>query len=79
MKRVIRLVIPVAALLAAFFATNGVVLANKDMAKKEKKPCTTCHEVKGMPKAGTADACKLTAVGKDYQKKNVKAADQKCK
>ena len=63
MKRVIRLVLPVAALLAAFFATNGVVFATKDMAKKEKKACTTCHE------KGTPSKDNLNATGKYYKEK----------
>jgi len=61
MKRAIRLVLPVATLLVAFFATNGLVLANKDMAKKEKKACTTCHE------KGTPSKDNLNNVGKYYK------------
>jgi hypothetical protein len=34
MKRAIRLVLPAATLLVAFFAANGLVFANKEMAKK---------------------------------------------
>jgi len=48
MKRTIRLVLPVATLVVAFFATNGIGFATKEMAKTEKQPCTTCHE-KGAP------------------------------
>jgi hypothetical protein len=63
MKRAIRLVLPAATLLVAFFAANGLVFANKEMAKKEKKACITCHE-KGTP---TKD--NLNNVGKYYKAK----------
>ena len=63
MKRVIRLVLPAAALLVAFFASNGLVFATKDMAKKEKKSCTTCHE------KGTPSKQNLNNVGKFYKEK----------
>jgi cytochrome c553 len=63
MKKMIRLVLPVAMLMAAFFATNGISFATKDMAKTEKKPCTTCHE-KGAP-----SKTNLNDVGKYYQAK----------
>jgi len=75
----LRLITGLGLSVAAFVATSTMTFATPDFAKKEKKPCSTCHEVKGMPKSGTPEACKLTAAGKDYQKKNVKAADQKCK
>ena len=54
MKKVIRLVLPIATLLAAFLATNGVSFATKEIAKTEKKACTVCHE-KGNMKVLTAD------------------------
>ena len=38
MKRMIRLVLPVATLLAAFFAASTMSFATKEMAKQEKKP-----------------------------------------
>jgi cytochrome c551/c552 len=63
MKRVIRLVLPVATLLIAFFATNGLVFATKEMAKKEKKACTTCHQ------KGTPNKDNLNEVGKYYKAK----------
>ncbi len=63
MKRTIRLVLPVATLLVAFFATNGIGFATKEMAKTEKKPCTTCHE-KGAPTKAN-----LNDVGKYYKAK----------
>ncbi len=63
MKKTIRLVLPVATLLAAFLATNGIGFATKDMAKTEKKPCITCHE-KGAP-----SKTNLNDVGKYYKAK----------
>ena len=63
MKKVIRLVLPVATLLVAFIATNGVVFATKEMAKKEKKACTVCHE------KGTPSKTNLNATGKYYKEK----------
>jgi len=63
MKRVIRLVLPVATLLVAFFATNGLVFATKEMAKKEKKQCTWCHQ------KGTPSKDNLNNVGKYYKEK----------
>jgi hypothetical protein len=48
MKKFFRLLLPVATLLAAFFALNGVSFATKEMAKKEQKACNTCHG-KGAP------------------------------
>lgn len=63
MKKKIRLVLPVATLLVAFLATNGIGFATKDMAKTEKKPCITCHE-KGAPSKAN-----LNEVGKYYKAK----------
>jgi len=63
MKRAIRLVLPAATLLVAFLATNGLVFATKEMAKKEKKACTTCHE------KGTPTKENLNNVGKYYKAK----------
>jgi cytochrome c553 len=76
--RKLRLIAGLGLAVAAFVATSALTFATPDFAKKEKKVCATCHEVK-MPKKDTPDACKLTADGKAYQKANVKAADQKCK
>ncbi len=63
MRRKIRLVLPVATLLVAFFATYGISFATKEMAKTEKKPCATCHE-KGAPTKAN-----LNEVGKYYKEK----------
>lgn len=63
MKRLFRLVLPVATLLVAFFATNGISFATKEMAKTEKKPCMTCHE-KGAP-----SKTNLNDTGKFYKEK----------
>ena len=63
MKRAIRLVLPVATLLVAFLAANGLVFANKDMAKKEKKACPYCHQ------KGTPNKDNLNDVGKYYKAK----------
>jgi hypothetical protein len=41
--RYLRLLIPAATLLAAFLATSGVSYATKEISKKEKKACPTCH------------------------------------
>jgi len=57
--RALRLLLPVATMLAAFLATSGVSFATKEMSKKEKKPCTTCH-TKGK---------ELNDVGKHYKEK----------
>ncbi len=57
----LRLILPAATLAVAFFATSGISFATKEMAKKEKKPCTTCH-VKG-------DMKKLNDTGKYYHEK----------
>jgi cytochrome c551/c552 len=66
MKKLIRLALPVAALLGMFLASNGTVFATKEMAAKEKKGCVTCHDMKaGAP---TKDKTNLNDVGKAYKK-----------
>lgn len=60
MKR-IRLFIPILTLLAAFLATSGISFATKEIGKKEKKPCTTCHVKTGQKE--------LNDVGKYYHEK----------
>ena len=57
----LRLLLPAAALLGLMFVTGSPSFANKEMGKKEKKPCTTCH-VKG-------DMKKLNDVGQYYKEK----------
>jgi len=64
--KALRLILPVATLLAAFLATSGISFATKEMGTKEKKPCFTCHE-KG--KAPTKENPLLNAVGKHYKEK----------
>jgi hypothetical protein len=61
MKKLFRLVMPAAAFAAAFMLAGGAAYATKEMSKKEKKPCTTCHV-----KMGSKD---LNAVGKFYKEK----------
>jgi cytochrome c553 len=72
--KAIRLILPVAAALATFLAAN--VYATGDMAKKEKKPCTTCHDMKaGKP---TKEKPLLNDVGKHYhEKKTLEGAPKK--
>jgi cytochrome c2 len=41
--KALRLLIPVATLVAALVATSGLSLANKDMAKETGKKCNVCH------------------------------------
>ena len=66
----LRLILPIATLVAAFLATSGVSFATKEFAKKEKKPCTTCHA-----KAGSTD---LNDVAKFYKdKKTLEGAPEK--
>lgn len=61
----LRVLLPVAAALATFLAANA--FATGDMAKKEKKPCTTCHDMKaGKP---TKEKPNLNAVGTYYKEK----------
>lgn len=62
MKR-FRLLIPALAVAALFLAGNA--FATPEMNKKEKKPCTTCHE-KGKP---TKENPLLNAIGKFYKEK----------
>ncbi len=59
--KALRLFIPVLTLLAAFLATSGISYATKEMSKKEKKPCVTCH-----PKGNMKE---LNDVGKHYKEK----------
>jgi cytochrome c553 len=61
MKKLFRLVMPAAAFAAALMLTGGAAFATKEMSKKEKKPCTTCHV-----KMGSKD---LNDVGKFYKEK----------
>jgi hypothetical protein len=56
-----RLLIAGGALLAAFYGATGVAFADKNIAKKEKKGCVTCH-VKMNEK-------ELNDVGKYYKEK----------
>ncbi len=64
----LRLLLPVATLLAAFFTASGVSFATKEIGKKEKKACTVCH-TKGK---------ELNDVGKYYKdKKTLEGAPQK--
>lgn len=58
MKKLSKLV-PAAALIATLLASGSLVFANKEIQKKEKKPCTTCH-TKGK---------ELNDVGKFYKEK----------
>lgn len=70
MMKLFRLVMPAAAFAAALMLAGGAAYANKEMAKKEKKPCTTCHV-----KAGSKD---LNDVGKYYkEKKTIEGAPTK--
>jgi hypothetical protein len=63
MKKMIRLVLPVATVIVAFFATSGIGFATKEMSKTEKKPCITCHE------KGTPSKANLNEVGVYYKAK----------
>ncbi|MFZ5926338.1 MAG: hypothetical protein ACOYX1_02715 [Acidobacteriota bacterium] len=58
----LRLIIPIAAAAALL---TGSAFAKVEFSKKEKKPCTTCHE-KGKP---TKENPLLNAVGKFYKEK----------
>jgi len=62
MKR-LRLLMPVAAVAATFLAASA--FATVELSKKEKKPCTTCHE-KGKP---TKQNPLLNAIGRYYKEK----------
>ena len=57
--RTLRLILPVATLVAAFLATSGISSAKPEYSKTEKKPCLTCHV-----KTGSKD---LNDVGKYYK------------
>lgn len=59
----LRLMIPAAA--AAALLLTGSAFATVELSKKEKKPCTTCHE-KGKP---TKENPLLNAAGKYYKEK----------
>lgn len=68
--KALRLILPAAALLAAFVGASVVSWATPAYSKKEKKPCVTCHV-----KAGKKD---LNDVGKYYhEKKSLEGAPQK--
>jgi len=70
--KALRLILPVAATLATFLATNA--FGTVEMSKKEKKPCATCHE-KGK---ATKDNPLLNEVGKYYkQHKSLDGAPKK--
>jgi hypothetical protein len=60
--KAMRLILPIASLLVAFVATS---FATQEMAKKEKKACTVCHE-KGK---ATKENPLLNAAGKQYKEK----------
>ncbi|GIU76138.1 MAG: hypothetical protein KatS3mg004_3225 [Bryobacteraceae bacterium] len=62
MKR-LRLLLPACAAALTFLAAHA--LATPEMSKKEKKPCTTCHE-KGKP---TKENPLLNEIGKYYKQK----------
>lgn len=62
MKRM-RLLLPACAAAVTFLAANA--LATVEISKKEKKPCTVCHE-KGKP---TKENPLLNAIGKYYKEK----------
>lgn len=64
--KALRLILPAATLVAAIFATMGVSSATPAFAKKEKKPCITCHEKGAKP---TKAAPALTDIGKYYNEK----------
>lgn len=65
----LRLLLPAAALLGLILVTGSPSFATKEMGKKEKKPCVTCH-VKG-------DMKKLNDVGKYYKdKKSLEGAPE---
>jgi hypothetical protein len=70
--KALRLILPVAAVLATFLATNA--FGTVEMSKKEKKPCTICHE-KGK---ATKENPLLNEVGKYYKdKKTLEGAPKK--
>lgn len=59
----LRLMMPIAAVAALVLAGNA--FATVELSKKEKKPCTTCHE-KGKP---TKEKPLLNAIGQFYKEK----------
>lgn len=61
--KALRLILPVAGVLATFLATNA--FGTVDMGKKEKKPCLHCH-TKGK---ATKEAPLLNDIGKYYKEK----------
>jgi len=61
--KALRLVLPVAAVLATFLATSA--FGTTEMGKKEKKPCLACHD-KGK---ATKENPLLNEVGKYYKEK----------
>jgi cytochrome c553 len=68
--KALRLIIPVATLVAMMVATSGLSFATKEIGKKEGKPCGTCHE-----KAGKKE---LNDAGKYYtEKKTLEGAPKK--
>lgn len=70
--KALRLILPVAAVLATFLANNA--FGTVAMGKKEKKPCLHCHD-KGK---ATKEAPLLNAVGKYYaEKKTLEGAPAK--
>jgi hypothetical protein len=64
--RTFRILVGIGAMTVAFIATNSPSFATADMAKKEKKPCITCHDSK-LPKGD--EGKKLNKTG-EYYKKN---------
>jgi hypothetical protein len=68
--RILRTIVPAAALLAAFLLSSSLSFATKEISKKESKPCATCHV-----KAGQKD---LNDTGKYYkEKKTLEGAPKK--
>jgi hypothetical protein len=61
--KALRLLLPIATLLAVFVGTSA--FATQEMGKKEKKACTTCHE-KGK---ATKENPLLNPTGKYYKEK----------
>lgn len=43
----LRYLVPAATLVAAFLLTSGISFATKEIGKKEKKSCVTCHVKNG--------------------------------
>lgn len=63
--KTLRLIIPAATLVAAMLSMSALSFGTPVFAKKESKPCATCHE-KGK---ATKDNQMLNAVGKYYKEK----------